>query len=103
MRTAGHKDLELVRKGILNEDEFARENEKRQVEAASLTERREELAAWVSDQAERHANAATLPKRVRSFLKDFRQLDVKRAKALLQSIVQAAHVSNDGRIELVFR
>lgn len=30
------------------------------------------------------------------------QLDVKRAKALLQSIVQTARVFNDGRIELLF-
>jgi hypothetical protein len=40
---------------------------------------------------------------VRSFLKDFQSLDTRRAKALLQVILSAAHVHKNGRIELEFR
>ena len=45
----------------------------------------------------------TLPTRVGSFLEDFQSLDVRRAKALLQTILKAAHVYRDDRIELSFR
>ena len=45
----------------------------------------------------------SLPTRVRSFLKDLQDLDTRRAKALLQTILSAAHVYRDGRIELEFR
>jgi hypothetical protein len=41
--------------------------------------------------------------RVRSFLRDFQSLDVRRAKALLQTILESAHVCRDGTIELSFR
>lgn len=40
---------------------------------------------------------------MRSFLEVFRKMDVRQAKAVLQGIVKAAHVYNDGRIKLVFR
>ena len=46
---------------------------------------------------------ATHPTRVRSFLKDDQALGTRRAKALLQTILEAAHVYRDGRIELEFR
>ena len=45
----------------------------------------------------------TLPTRVRSFRKDFQALDTPRAKALLQTVLKAARVHRDGRIELEFR
>ena len=40
---------------------------------------------------------------IRSFLNDFQSLDVRKAKALLQTILASAHVYKDGRIELAFR
>ncbi len=48
-------------------------------------------------------SCGSLPTRVRSFLKDVQELDTRRAKALLQTILSAAHVYRDGRIELEFR
>jgi len=36
-------------------------------------------------------------------MEDFRDMDVRQAKAILQGIIKAAHVFNDGRIELEFR
>ena len=57
---------------------------------------------WVA-QHERQEAVGSPPTRVRTFLKDFQALDVRRAKALLQTILSAAHVYRDGRIELEFR
>ncbi len=61
------------------------------------------MAAAVADQASRQEGVSALPARIRSFLKDFGSLDVRRAKAMLQPILKAVHVYNDGRIELEFR
>ena len=36
-------------------------------------------------------------------MEDFRDMEVPQAKAVLQSIIKAAHVFKDGRIELEFR
>ena len=49
------------------------------------------------------AQCAAVPVKVRTFLEDFQEMDVRQAKAILQGIIKAAHVSNDGRIELEFR
>ena len=51
----------------------------------------------------RQEPVGTLPTPVRSFLKDIQALDTRRAKALLQTILAAAHIYRDGRIELEFR
>jgi len=40
---------------------------------------------------------------VRSFLEDFQGMEVVRAKAILQTILKAAHVWKDGKVELEFR
>jgi len=40
---------------------------------------------------------------MRSLLKDFQSLEVRRAKALLQTILATATVYRDGVIELSFR
>ena len=44
-----------------------------------------------------------LPGRIGSFVEDFQDLDVRRRKAHLQTILRAAHVYRDGRLELEFR
>ena len=62
-----------------------------------------EREEWLGLQRERLEAAKTLPKRVGSFLEDFQALDTRRAKALLQTILKAAHVHRNGRIELEFQ
>jgi hypothetical protein len=62
-----------------------------------------ELQAAVEERRDREAQARTVPVKVGSFLEDFRCMDVVKAKAILQTIVKAAHVWKDGRIELEFR
>ena len=97
------KNLELLKRDLLNEDEFNKANVARRDERARLTERQTELTAWLAQQHDRQEVVTALPARVRSFLKDFQSLDVRRAKALLQTILESAHVYKDGAIELRFR
>ena len=78
-------------------------NETRPDERARLTGRQTELTEWLEQQHERQETVGSLPRRVRSFLEDVQAMDTRRAKALLQTILSAAHVYRDGRIELEFR
>ena len=97
------KNLALLKRDVLDEAEFRKANEARRDERTRLTGRQTELTAWLAQQRERQEAVGTLPTRVRSFLKDVQELDTRRAKALLQTILSAAHVYRDGRIELEFR
>ena len=98
-----NKNLDLLKRELLNEDEFKRANEARREEHAQLQARREELVSSLTAQSERHDAVAALPAQIRSFLKDFQSLDVQRARALLQPILASATVYRDGTIELSFR
>ena len=80
-----------------------RANELRPEERARLEARRDELVGWLAVQSEWQETVGALPVRVRSFLKDIQDLDVRQAKALLQTVLKAAHVYRDGRIKLEFR
>ena len=62
-----------------------------------------QLTAWVAQQHDRQGAVGALPVRMRSLLKDFQSLEVRRAKALLQTILATATVYRDGVIELSFR
>ncbi len=97
------KNLALLKRDVLDEEEFRKANEARRDERARLTGRQTELAEWLANQRSRQEAVGTLPTRVRSFLKDVQSLDTRRAKALLQTILSTAHVYRDGRIELEFR
>ncbi len=61
------------------------------------------LETWLDEQRQRTEAVDTLPQRVGSFLEAFQSLDTRRAKALIQTFLNAAHVYRDGRIELEFR
>jgi hypothetical protein len=52
---------------------------------------------------DRTALAERLPQDIGSFLKAFATLDQRQQKAHLQSILKAARIYNDGRIEPEFR
>ena len=96
-------DLDRVDRGIMTEPEYLKRQEVRRQDQVGLTSRKAELEAAVAAQRDMEAQAASVPVRVRSFLEDFQGMDVRQAKAILQGIIKAAHVFNDGRIELEFR
>ena len=97
------KNLELLKRDVLDEEEFRKANGARRDERARLDARQADLAEWLAQQHERQEAVGTLPTRVRSFLKDVQAMDTRRAKALLHTILKAAHIYRDGRIELEFR
>lgn len=98
-----HKNLDYLKRGLLNEEEFARANAGRRDERTSvemrLAELREELSAAESAQE----SASALPERISSFLESFEQLETRKGKAMLQVILKAAYIWREGRIELEFR
>jgi putative component of toxin-antitoxin plasmid stabilization module len=96
-------DLDRVDRGILNEPEYLKRQEVRRQEQGGLQARKGELEASVAAQRNLEAQTAAVPVKVRSFLEDFQAMDVRQAKAILQGLIRAAHVFNDGRIELEFR
>ena len=96
-------DLDRVDRGILTEPEFLKRQQVRRQEQEELQPRKAELEASVAAQKNMESQAAAVPVKVRSFMEDFRDMEVPQAKAFLQSIVKAAHVFKDGRIELEFR
>ena len=61
------------------------------------------VLARQSSRAERHDAVTALPAQIRSFLSDVHSLEVRKARALLQTILASAVVYKDGRIELAFR
>ena len=64
-----------------------------------LAELREEL-----HRAEATRESITsLPERITSFVESFEQLEVPKAKAMLQMILKRAYVWTGGRVELEFR
>jgi DNA invertase Pin-like site-specific DNA recombinase len=97
------KNLDLLKRDLLNEEEFKQANEARPEEQAQLQARLEELASSLTAQSQRHDAVDALPVQIRSFLKDVQSLDVLRAKALLQPIMRTASVDRECTIELAFK
>ena len=96
-------DLDRVDREILTEPEFLKRQQVRRQEQEELQPRKAELEASVAAQKDMESQAAAVPVKVRSFMEDFRDMEVPQAKAILQGIIKAAHVFKDGRIELEFR
>jgi hypothetical protein len=96
-------DLDRVDRGIMTEAEYVKRQEVRRHEQAGLRSRKATLEASVAARRNLEAQTAAVPVKVQSFLEDFQGMDVVQAKAILQGIIRAAHIFNDGRIELEFR
>lgn len=96
-------DLDRLDRKIITEGEYTKRAEVRRTEQATLQAHKDELEASIAAQRDREAQAKAVPVKVRSFLEDFQDMDVVKAKAMLQTIVKAAYVWKDGRIDLEFR
>ena len=68
-------------------------------EIKDLQDRKAGLESTVA--AQRESEVVSI--KVRSFLADFSEMEVRQAKAVLQGIIKTARVYKDGRIELEFR
>lgn len=61
------------------------------------------LEGWLQDQDSRVSPAERILIEIKSFLEDIQGLDIRVQKAHLQTILGAAYVHWDGRIEVEFR
>lgn len=96
-------DMDRMDRGILTEPEYMIRQEVRREEQEGLQSRKSDLEARVVAQRDLESQTQAIPVKIGSFLEDFHAMDVRHAKAILQGIIKAAHVFNDGRIELEFR
>ena len=97
------RDLDRLDRGVLTEDEYVRVSAKRREDTDRLRPREAELRQDVERANEQAEAASRIPEVIGSFLEDVETLDIGRRKAWLQTILKAAHVWNDGRVELEFR
>ena len=95
--------LDLLQREVISEPEFVKANESARTQSAALQARRNELQEWVAEQRERVSAAERLPGAIGSFLEDFQQMEVRQQKAQLQTILKAAYVDRDDRLDLEFR
>ena len=98
-----HQNLDFLKRGLLNEEEFSKANVERRDERATtemqLAEIREELHRAETIQE----SVDSLPGRITTFAESFEKLEVPKAKAMLQMILKRAYVWTDGRVEPQFR
>ena len=94
---------DLLKREVLSEQEFAQANQTARAEKAMLEARSTELEELLNKERSRTFLAELLPKSIHSFLEAFEGMDIRQQKVHLQSILKAAHLYRDGRIELEFR
>jgi site-specific DNA recombinase len=94
---------DLLKRGVLTEEEFARGNETAREQTKALEARKAELTNWLSRERDRAMLAEQLPQMVKDFVDAFQSLTIRQQKAELQTILKAAYLYRDGRIELEFR
>ena len=97
------KHLDFLKREILNEQEFMRANETLRTQKDAMEGQRRELEEWIGEQRGKVSAAESMPRAIGEFLDDFESMDVRRQKARLQTILKAAHIYRDNRIELEFR
>ena len=98
-----HRLDDLLKRGILTEQEFTRANDAAREQVKALEVRRIELTTWLNQERARASLVEQVPQVVKAFVEAFQTMDSRQQKAQLQTILKAAHVYRDGRIELEFR
>ncbi|MFC1920989.1 recombinase family protein [Chloroflexota bacterium] len=94
---------DLLKRKVLSEEEFVQANQSARSDKVTLETRKQELEELVGKERARTSLADSLPDTITSFLEAFEGLDIRQQKVHLQSILKAAHIHRDGRIELEFR
>jgi len=94
---------DLLKREVLSEKEFDQANQSARTEQSTLEARKEELKELVNKERSRTSLINELPGSIKSFIEAFENLDIRQQKVHLQSILKAAHIYRDGRVELEFR
>ena len=95
--------LDLLKRGLLNEQEFKRANESAREKTKADEAKKVELTTWLNREHSLASRIERVPDEIKSFIEAFQGMDIRQQKAQLQTILKAAHVYRDGRIELEFR
>ena len=93
----------LLKRKVLNEQEFAKANEKVRTDKSQLEARKKELTDKLTQARATEAMIEKVPRVIKTFLESFQSLDIRQQKAHLQTIIKSAHIYKDGKIELEFR
>ncbi len=97
------KHLDLIKRDILNEEEFIKANESIRSQKEAVESRQMELRQWLEDQQGKVSASERMPQAIGSFVEDFGRLEVRAAKAQLQTILKAIYVNRGNKIEVEFR
>lgn len=95
--------LDLLKRGLLNEQEFKRANEAARKKTKADEAKRIELTTWLNREHSIASRIERVPDEIKAFIEAFQAMDVHQQKAKLQTIIKAAYIYRDGRIELEFR
>ena len=93
----------LLKRKVLTEQEFAKDNETARSQKADFEARKEELSKLLNRAEASKALIEKVLKAIKTFEEAFHSLEPREQKAQLQTILKAAHVHKDGKIELEFR
>jgi len=93
----------LLKRKVINEQEFTKVNTVKRSEKAELEARKEAVSKLLSQAQASEALIERVPKAIKSFEEAFHDLELRQQKAQLQTILKTAHVYKDGKIELEFR
>ena len=93
----------LLKRKVLTETEFAKANEKARAEKEELETRKTELIKKLDECRSMETMIEKVPRAIQSFEEAFQSLDARQKKAQLQTILKAANIYKDGKIELEFR
>jgi hypothetical protein len=93
----------LLKRKVLNEHEFAKANEVARSQKADLEARKDELTSLLCKVRATEAMVEKVPRVIKTFEEAFQSLESRQQKVQLQTILKAANIYKDGRIELEFR
>lgn len=93
----------LLKRKVLTEQEFARANEIARNQKTDLAARKEELSRLLSQARASEDLIKKIPTAIKTIEEAIYSLETRQQKAQLQTILKAAHIYKDGKIELEFR
>jgi site-specific DNA recombinase len=93
----------LLKRKVISEEQFAKANAVSESQKTDLEARREELSKLLKKVSASESLIERVPKVIKTFVEAFQSLEPRQQKAQLQTILKAATIYKDGRIELEFR
>jgi hypothetical protein len=93
----------LLKRKVLTEQEFSKTNETARSQKADLEARKEELSRQLRQARASEDLIKRIPTAIKTFKETFNCGEPRQQKAQLQTILKAAHIYKDGKIELEFR